>query len=91
MNYRNNRTGYAAVMAKAVSASKIEKNQLDFGDALAELKNADPDGWEIWYDNNMPDQIDWVDDEMVKGLCCFMLDYAADFATDTVAFFGGVK
>lgn len=47
-----------------------EQNQLEFGDALQELKAADPD-WERWFDDddNIPAIIYWLDTEAVQKMC----------------------
>ena len=48
-----------------------KKNKLRFGDALDELKRADPDGWEDWFDNNenIPLVIYFSDNVMIDRLC----------------------
>jgi len=49
----------------------IEKNKVRFGDALDDLKRANPQGWEGWYDDddNIPPIIKWSDDHMINTLC----------------------
>ena len=49
----------------------IEKNKEKFGDALACLKTQDPDGWEVWFDDdaNIPPIIWWMDSALVDELC----------------------
>jgi hypothetical protein len=48
----------------------IEQNQLNFGDALDELKAVDPQ-WEAWFDDdeNIPPYIHWLDTHAINVLC----------------------
>jgi hypothetical protein len=41
----------------------IEELKLDYGDALEELEEIDPDGWETWYDNcqEIPEVQHWTE------------------------------
>lgn len=47
-----------------------QENQLNFGDALDELKRVDPN-WEAWFDNdeNIPQYIFWLDTPLIEQLC----------------------
>lgn len=47
-----------------------QENQLNFGDALDELKRVDPN-WEAWFDNdaNIPPVIYWLDTAQIEQLC----------------------
>jgi hypothetical protein len=49
----------------------IEKNKARFANALDELKQADPVGWEAWFDddNNIPPTIYWSDEILIGTLC----------------------
>lgn len=63
-------------------------NQLNFGDALEYLKYIDQEGWEAWFDANMPD-IDesfWKNTEQVNAFCDKMYAQAG-----RVDFYGGAK
>ena len=53
------------------TARIIEKNKLRFGDALDELKRADPHTWESWFDDNanIPPVIYWSDELLIGRLC----------------------
>lgn len=57
----------------------VEQNKLDFGDALAELKQADP-MWEAWFDDddNIPPYISWLDTDKVNELCKRMIARAQE-------------
>lgn len=85
LTLNGNRTGRAAVIERREFAQmvqeecwerirSIEQAKLDFGDALADLKAADPDGWESWYDDdaNVPQLIRWSDrahvDEVIRRM-----------------------
>ena len=58
----------------------IEKNKLRFGDALDELKRANPDGWEAWFDDNenIPPVIYWSDELLISRLCQRMRERAGE-------------
>jgi hypothetical protein len=47
-----------------------QENQLNFGDALNELKRVDPN-WESWFDNdaNIPPVIYWLETAQIEQLC----------------------
>jgi hypothetical protein len=47
-----------------------QENQLNFGDALGELKRVDPN-WEAWFDDdeNIPPFITWLDSALIEQLC----------------------
>ena len=57
-----------------------EQNKLRFGDALDELKRADPTGWESWYneDTNIPPVIYWTDDNAISLVCSRMRERAQE-------------
>ena len=39
--------------------------ELDYGDAMQDLREADPEGWEAWYDDKLPD-FRWKDEAKVR-------------------------
>jgi len=67
------RIGIAAMderqMAQFERQEAIRLAKLDFGDALTELKQEDPE-WESWYDSNchIPDVIHWADRSQVDDI-----------------------
>mgnify|MGYP000843552721 FL=1 len=67
------RTGAAAQidrqMAQFEQTEAIRLAKLDFGDALTELKQEDPE-WESWYDDNenIPEEICWESRSQVDDI-----------------------
>jgi len=57
-------------MAQFERQEAIRLAMLDFGDALTSLKNADPEGWESWYDDNenIPEEICWESRSQVDDI-----------------------
>ena len=67
------RTGEAAQidrqMAQFEQTEAIRLAKLDFGDALTDLKQEDPE-WESWYDDNenIPEEICWESRSQVDDI-----------------------
>lgn len=58
------------------SHKRIKDANIDKFTAIRdELKDADPTGWEAWYDQdeNVPSFILWTDSEMINRICDGML------------------
>ncbi len=78
LTLNGNRTGAASQIDRQMQQFErqeaIRLAMLDFGDALTSLKNADPEGWESWYDDNpgIPHEIHWYDrrqvDEIIRQI-----------------------
>lgn len=94
LTLKGNRTGRAAAIERQERLQEmneayweerrriIEKNKADFGNALDILKQADPDGWEAWYDDdaNIPPLIRWTDRAQIDELIRRMLERAREVA-----------